>query len=99
MTLPRALVLAAAILSPAAGQAQTFCERPLAPEDFPPPSNDPEFRQFLNEEYKAYMLEMEEYLNCSQREYSSSLEEQKNVLNRWLKYFGREAVLTTRIPD
>ena len=89
-------ILAAALSSGAAAQAQTFCDRPLPPEDLSPPRDDPEFRAFLNEEYKAYMSAMEDYLNCSQAEYSDSIEEQKRIINRWVPYFGTEAVLSGR---
>ena len=89
-------ILAAALSSGAAAQAQTFCDRPLPPEDLSPPQDDPEFRAFLNEEYKAYMSAMEDYLNCSQTEYSDSIEEQKRIINRWVAYFGNEAVLSSK---
>lgn len=89
-------ILAAALSSGAAAQAQIVCDRPLPPEDLSPPRDDPEFRAFLNEEYKAYMSAMEDYLNCSQAEYSDSIEEQKRIINRWVAYFGTEAVLSGR---
>lgn len=82
-------ILAAALSSGAAAQAQTFCDRPLPPEDLSPPRDDPEFRAFLNEEYKAYMIAMEDYLNCSQTEYSecptrNSFNDSRTLRGAWL---------------
>ena len=42
-------ILAAALSSGAAAQAQIVCDRPLPPEDLSPPRDDPEFRAAFRE--------------------------------------------------
>jgi hypothetical protein len=73
--------------------AQEACLRPIPPEAIKPPKDDPEFRAFLNQEYQAYLLGMQEYLNCLGREHESATKETNEVLARWMLWFGEDAVL------
>lgn len=81
------LLLGAAV----SADAQEACLRPLPPEEVRPPPGDPEFRDFLNEEYQAYLLEMQEYLNCLGREHESARKEVNEVMARWMLWFGDDA--------
>lgn len=67
--------------------------RPIPPEAIEPPQDDPEFRAFLNGEYEAYLLEMQEYLNCLGREHESATKETNELIVRWLLWFGNDAVI------
>ena len=73
--------------------AQEVCLRPIPPEAIHPPQNDPEFRTFLNEEYQAYLLGMQDYLNCLGREHESATKEVNEVMARWMLWFGNDAVI------
>lgn len=73
--------------------AQEACLRPISPEEIAPPRNDPEFRAFLNQEYQAYLLGMQDYLNCLGREHDSATKETSEVLARWVLWFGDDAVI------
>jgi hypothetical protein len=87
------LVLALVLILGVAGSAtaQEACLRPVPPEAVHPPENDPEFRAFLNEEYQAYLLEMQEYLNCLGREHESATKEVNEIMARWMLWFGDDA--------
>lgn len=76
--------------------AQEACLRPVPPEEIPPPQDDPEFRAFLNREHQAYLLGMQDYLNCLGREHDSATHEVDQVMRRWLRLFGDEAVIRHR---
>jgi hypothetical protein len=71
--------------------AQEACLRPIPPEEVPPPKDDPEFHAFLNEEYQAYLLGMQEYLNCLGREHESATKEVNEIMARWMLWFGDDA--------
>lgn len=71
--------------------AQEACLRPVPPEEVRPPTDDREFRDFLNEEYQAYLLAMQEYLNCLGREHESATKEVNEVMARWMLWFGDDA--------
>jgi hypothetical protein len=73
--------------------AQEACLRPIQPEEIAPPRDDPEFRAFLNQEYQAYLLGMQDYLNCLGREHDSARKETSDVLARWVQWFGDDAVI------
>jgi len=86
----RAAILALCALGSPAG-AQSLCWRPEPPLDFAPPTDDPELRDHLNDEYARYMLDVEDYLNCANDEARTVLQESREVLARWTEYFGEEA--------
>ncbi len=73
------------------GAAQEACLRPVPPEEVRPPTDDREFRDFLNEEYQAYLLAMQEYLNCLGREHESATKEVNEIMARWMLWFGDDA--------
>ncbi len=75
----------------ASAAAQEACLRPIPPEAIPPPQDDPEFRAFLNEEYQAYLLDMQDYLNCLGREHDSATKEVNEIMARWMLWFGEDA--------
>jgi hypothetical protein len=76
--------------------AQEACLRPIPPEEIEPPRDDPEFRAFLNQEYQAYLLGMQDYLNCLGREHDSARKETSEVMSRWVLWFGDDAVIRQR---
>jgi hypothetical protein len=71
--------------------AQEACLRPVPPEAVRPPTDDAEFRAFLNEEYQSYLLQMQEYLNCLGREHESATKEVNETMARWILWFGDDA--------
>ena len=71
--------------------AQEACLRPVPPEAVRPPVGDAEFREFLNEEYQTYLLEMQDYLNCLGREHESATKEANEIMARWMLWFGDDA--------
>ena len=76
--------------------AQEACLRPIQPEEIVPPRDDPEFRAFLNQEYQAYLLGMQDYLNCLGQEHDSARKETSEVMGRWVLWFGDDAVIRQR---
>lgn len=86
-----ALALVALLAAPA--PAQEVCARPIPPEDLAPPADDTELRDFLNGEYEHYLRAAEEYINCLGREHQGIFEEMRQVLERWTRYFGEDAVM------
>ena len=86
-------VLALGITLGVAGSAaaQEACLRPVPPEEVRPPTDDREFRDFLNQEYQTYLLAMQEYLNCLGREYESATKEVNEIMARWMLWFGDDA--------
>ena len=79
-----------------AATAQEACLRPIQPEEIEPPRSDPEFRAFLNQEYQAYLLGMQDYLNCLGQEHDSARKETSEVMGRWVLWFGDDAVIRQR---
>ena len=65
--------------------------RPVPPEEIRPPADDREFRDFLNGEYQAYLLAMQDYLNCLGREHESATKEVNEIMARWMLWFGDDA--------
>ena len=78
--------------------AQEACLRPVPPEEIKPPPNDREFRDFLNQEYQAYLLAMQEYLNCLGREHESATKEVNEIMARWMLWFGDDARIRSQEP-
>lgn len=81
------------VLAAASTAAQEACLRSIPPEAIHPPRNDPEFRAFLNKEYQAYLVEMQEYLNCLGREHEDATKEVNATMARWMLWFGDDAVI------
>jgi hypothetical protein len=79
-----------------AAVAQEACLRPIPPEEIEPPRDDPEFRGFLNQEYQAYLLGMQDYLNCLGREHESATKETSKIMAQWMLWFGHDAVIRDR---
>ncbi|PJN95517.1 hypothetical protein CNY89_08045 [Amaricoccus sp. HAR-UPW-R2A-40] len=88
-----ALVLSLFLGMAVSAGAQETCLRPIQPEEIQPPRDDPEFRAFLNQEYQAYLLGMQDYLNCLGREHDSARKETSEVMSRWALWFGDDAVI------
>lgn len=55
----RTFVLALIVLAPSASAAQKGCLPPQEPYPYEPPRNDPELRQMIDEEYQAYVDDIE----------------------------------------
>ncbi len=85
-------------LGAAQAAAQEACLRPVPPEEVKPPTDDREFRDFLNQEYQAYLLAMQEYLNCLGREHESATKEVNEIMARWMLWFGDDAKIHSREP-
>jgi hypothetical protein len=79
--------------------AQEACLRPVQPEAVRPPADDAEFREFLNEEYQAYLLDAQEYLNCLGREHESATKEAREIMARWILWFGDDARFHSQEPS
>lgn len=71
----------------------------MPPEAVRPPDDDAAFRDFLNEEYQAYLLAMQEYLNCLGREHESATKEVNEIIARWMLWFGDDAKLHLDYDD
>ena len=63
-------------------------------EEVRPPADNREFRDFLNQEYQAYLLQIQDYLNCLGREHESATKEVNEIMARWMLWFRDDA----RIP-
>lgn len=87
----RVLLVGLALGVAASAAAQEACLRPVPPEAVRPPVDDAEFREFLNEEYQAYLLDAQEYLNCLGREHESATKEVNEIMARWMLWFGDDA--------
>ena len=87
----RVLILGLALGMTSSAAAQEACLRSVPPEAVHPPRDDPEFRDFLNEEYQTYLLEMQDYLNCLGREHESARKEINEIMARWMLWFGDDA--------
>ena len=94
-------LLAPGITLGAAGSAaaQEACLRPLPPEEVRPPTDDREFRDFLNQEYQTYLLAMQEYLNCLGREHEIATKEVNEIMARWMLWFGDDARIHSDSPE
>jgi hypothetical protein len=87
----RAAIIVGLCAMPSGAIAQSLCYRPEPPPDLAPPDDDPELRALLNDEYTRYLLDVEDYLNCANEEVFMLIEESREVLARWIAYYGAEA--------
>lgn len=94
-----ATILVAGLVMVEPGAAQEFCLRPEEPFPFEPPRDDPELYAFINEEYQTYIVAMQDYLNCLGEEQAQASRETKEVLDRWISYFGDDAVLSLPMEE
>ncbi len=96
--LGRLLVAAGVILLEAGMAFGQACLPPAEPYPYAPPTNDPELRAFINDEYAAYMEGIEDYMQCLDDESRRAQDEARVIFNRWIGYFGDEAVIRDRSP-
>ena len=94
-----ALVLGLVFGAAGSAAAQEACLRPVPPEAVRPPEDDAEFREFLNEEYQSYLLDMQDYLNCLGREHESATKEVNEIMARWMLWFGKDARIRSKEAD
>ncbi|MAU95507.1 MULTISPECIES: hypothetical protein [Aurantimonadaceae] len=83
-------VASMAIVGMAHGQA---CVPPVEPYPYAPPDNDPELREYINQEYADYMESIEDYMRCLQNESRRAFSQADTVFKRWIQYFGKDAVI------
>ena len=95
----RLLACAAVLLAaaPLGATAQVACLPPEEPYPYEPPRDDPELRAIIAEQYEAYVLDVEGYLNCLHGESDRASREAREVIARWVSHFGDEAAL--RLPQ
>ena len=95
----RPLAFAAALLAaaPLGATAQIACLPPEEPYPYEPPRDEPELRALINEQYEAYVLDVEAYLICLRGESDRASREAREVIARWVRHFGDEAAL--RLPQ
>ncbi|OWJ69481.1 hypothetical protein CDV52_15845 [Haematobacter missouriensis] len=84
------LALMVFVLSAPCAVAQG-CLPPEQPYPYEPPTDDPELREIVRDQYQIYIEEAEGYMNCLQSEIGRAQTETREVLNRWVQYFGPEA--------
>ncbi len=84
------------VTAPLGAAAQVGCLPPEEPYPYEPPRDDPELREIIAEQYEAYVLEAEAYLNCLHGETDRAGAEAREVIDRWVRYFGDEAALRLR---
>lgn len=75
----------------ASGAVAQGCLPPEQPYAYEPPTDDPELRDLVRDQYQAYIEDSESYLNCLQSEIGRAQAEIREVLNRWVQYFGSDA--------
>ena len=92
-------ILLAAITVPTSASAQVGCLPPEEPFAYEPPEDDPELRALIDEQYQAYILGSETYLNCLNDEATRVRAEFRTVLERYLRFFGDEAGIEIEVPD
>lgn len=83
-------------MGPAGAVAQVGCLPPEEPYPYEPPRGDTELRAMINEQYEAYVLGVEDYLNCLRDETDRASTEARTVIERWVAHFGDEAALHLR---
>lgn len=94
-------VLAAGLVAmtgPSSASAQVGCLPPEEPFAYEPPEDDPELRALIDEQYQAYILGTEAYLNCLNDEATRVRAEFQTVLKRYLQFFGDEAGIEIEVP-
>ena len=84
-------IAAMAIALSVSGAFAQGCLPPEPPYAYEPPSDDPELREIVRDQYQTYIEASERYLNCLQSEIGRAQAESRDVLNRWVNYFGPDA--------
>ena len=69
----------------------------VTPYPYEPPRDEPELCALIAEQYEAYVLDVEAYLNCLHGESDRASREAREVIARWVRHFGDEAAL--RLPQ
>ena len=69
----------------------------VIPYPYEPPRDDPELRAIIAEQYEAYVLDVDGYLNCLHGEIDRASREARAVIARWVCHFSDEAAL--RLPQ
>lgn len=69
------------------------CFPPEQPYAYEPPTDDPELREIVRDQYQTYIEESEGYMNCLQSEIARAQTETRDVMNRWVEYFGADATM------
>ena len=87
-----------AMTAPTSASAQVGCLPPEEPYPFEPPADDPELRALIDEQYQAYILGTETYLNCLNDEAIHVRTKFRTILNRYLQFFGDEAGIQIEVP-
>lgn len=91
---PRLIALAVTLaLAPAVAAAQVACIPPEEPYPYEPSELDDELRGIVNEQYEDYVRKIEVYINCLEAERVEAMQAAQQVVQRWVRYFGDDAVL------
>ncbi len=91
LRLPVAAMMLA--LAPATAGAQVACLPPEEPYPYEPSSLDAELRQLVNAQYEEYVRGIEDYINCLEAERAEAMRSAREVVQRWVRYFGDDAAL------
>ena len=81
------VILIAALILPPVAQSAEVCLRPVPPAELLP-EDDADFRDLIQEDFQRYYAEMQDFLNCLQREEADAAAEIREVTDRWVAYFG-----------
>ncbi|OWJ77430.1 hypothetical protein [Haematobacter genomosp. 1] len=92
------LAIIAVVMSAPCAVAQG-CLPPEPPYAYEPPTDDPELREIVRDQYQTYIEESEGYMNCLQSEIGRAQAETRDVLNRWVHYFGSDATMRYSADD
>lgn len=84
---------AALALTPLDAGAQVLCLPPEEPYPYEPPRDDPELRDLVNEQYEEYVFGIEDYINCLEAERQRAIHDSREIVQRWVQYFGDDAAL------
>ena len=87
------------LMVPTLAFAQALCLPPETPFAYAPPKDDPELRQMIRDDYQTYIRDTEIYLNCLNGESMRARTEYDEVLQRYMQYFGNEAVVRYEQQD
>ena len=87
-----------AMTAPSSASAQVGCLPPEEPYPYEPPADDPELRALIDEQYQAYIVGTEAYLNCLNDEATRTRAEFQTIMDRYLRYFGDEAGIEIEVP-
>lgn len=93
-----ALCLAVA-MAPTWATGQIGCLPPEEPFAYEPPTDDPELRDLIDEQYQDYIRGTETYLNCLNAESTRVRSEFQEILNRYLRYYGDKPASSTTLPS